>query len=203
MNLHDFIRSRRSYRSFDPGSIPRKVLERIITTATWAPSAHNRQPWRFVVLTSPETKARLASAMGEQFYQELLKDGFSLVEVEKRVKRSRSRIESAPAAILLCLDPQQVDIVPGEGRQDLEIQMAVQSVALAGGTLLLAAHAEGLGGVWLCAPLFARKVVQDTLSLPADWQPQALLLFGYPPHEEQELPERTRRPLDEVALFLD
>jgi nitroreductase len=41
--------------------------------------------------------------------------------------------------------------------------MAVQSVALAGGHLLVAAHALGLGGVWMCAPLFASSIVKNRL----------------------------------------
>ncbi len=203
MTYHDFIRSRRSYRAFDPAPISRPVLERIITTATWAPSAHNRQPWRFVILTNREIKSCLAQAMGDHFYQELLQEGQSPAEAEKRVGRSRARIESAPAAILLCLDSEQVDRFSDDRLQTLEVTMSVQSVALAGGTLLLAAHAEGLGGVWMCAPLFAEKIVLDTLHLPEAWQPQAMLLLGYPPQDGQSLPERTRRSLEEVALFLE
>ena len=201
--LHDFIRSRRSYRHFDPAPIPRPVLERVLRTATWAPSAHNQQPWRFAVLTSPQSKSRLAQAMGHHFYQDLLQEGLSLAEAETRTQRSRSRIEGAPAAVLLCLDPQDVDRMPGETQQNLELHMAVQRVALAGGTLLLAAHAEGLASVWMCAPLFAGPIALEALGLPSTWQPQALLLLGYPPGKNQPLPDRTRRPLEEVVFFLD
>jgi nitroreductase len=57
--------------------------------------------------------------------------------------------------------------------------MGVQSVALAGGQLLLAAHAEGVAGVWMCAPLFGPSEVQRALGLPQGWQAQGVILLGY------------------------
>ena len=53
MELHNFLRSRRSIRRFRPEPIEDAVIERILTTATYAPSAHNRQPWRFCVIKDP------------------------------------------------------------------------------------------------------------------------------------------------------
>ncbi len=75
--------------------------------------------------------------------------------------------------------------------------MATQSVALAGGTILLAAHAEGLGGVWVCAPLFAQETVRRVLDLPADWLVQGMILLGYP----AKIPEpRPRRAYEDLVL---
>jgi coenzyme F420-0:L-glutamate ligase/coenzyme F420-1:gamma-L-glutamate ligase len=63
---------------------------------------------------------------------------------------------------------------------------------------LLAAHAEELGAVWICAPLFAQEAVREAFELPDSWEPQALVLIGYP----AQLPEpRLRRPLDEVVRY--
>jgi nitroreductase len=104
----------------------------------------------------------------------------------------------APVAILLCLDATLGDTYGDERRQQSEYLMGVQSVALAGGQLLLAAHAEGLGSVWTCAPLFAPEAARRALELPAHWQPQALLLLGFPATIP---PPRPRRPFDEIALF--
>jgi F420 biosynthesis protein FbiB-like protein len=197
-NLLAWLESRRSVRRFRPEPVPTDQLRRILAAATWAPSAHNRQPWRFAVLTSPEAKACLAEALAEEFRRDLLADGLSEEEVDLQLSRSRLRITGAPVAILLCLDPASGDTYRDERRKQAEALMGVQSVALAGGQLLLAAHAEGLGGVWMCAPLFACEAAQSALKLPAAWQPQALLLLGYP----AQIPApRPRRPLDEIALF--
>jgi coenzyme F420-0:L-glutamate ligase / coenzyme F420-1:gamma-L-glutamate ligase len=196
---HSFLRSRRSVRRFLAQEVPKELLERILETATWAPSSHNRQPWRFVVLATGQSRLRLAQEMGDAFRRDLLADGLSEQEVERQVLRSQQRILEAPAAILLCLDPTDLDVYPDAVRQQFELTMGTQSVALSGGTLLLAAHAEGMGGVWVCAPLFAPDVVCKALGLPQTWIPQGMLLLGYP---ERNPEPRPRKPVKEVAIFL-
>ena len=66
MDLMEIIRGRRSVRAFRPEAPGREQLERVLEAARWAPSPHGRQPWRFVVLTRADAKARLADAMGEE-----------------------------------------------------------------------------------------------------------------------------------------
>jgi coenzyme F420-0:L-glutamate ligase / coenzyme F420-1:gamma-L-glutamate ligase len=51
VDIHNFLRARRSVRRFKTDLIPAPVIQRIIETATYAPSAHNLQPWRFAVVT--------------------------------------------------------------------------------------------------------------------------------------------------------
>jgi F420 biosynthesis protein FbiB-like protein len=197
--VHRFIRSRRSVRRFMPDLLPEEMLQRILETAIWAPSAHNRQPWRFVVLTREASRRCLADAMGEDFRRDLLADGLPLEQVEAQVGRSRQRIIEAPVAILLCLDSAEMDIYPDERRQEAEYQMAVQSVAMAGQNLLLAAHAEGLGAVWICAPLFAQDTARRALSLPETWHPQGLALIGYPAKTTKQ---RDRKSVLEITRFV-
>ena len=74
MDLHSFLRSRRSVRRFKPYPVPESVIRNILTTTTYAPSAHNRQPWRFVVVTSQEVKSNLADAMAVDFSHDLEQD---------------------------------------------------------------------------------------------------------------------------------
>ena len=186
-------------RRFRQDAVPREILQRVLETATWAPNAHNRQPWRFVQLASPESRQALAGAMGAQFEKALNAEGVSPAERLVQIKRSSDRLLEAPAAILLCLDTEVLDTFQDEGRTRGEYLMGVQSVALAGGQLLLAAHAEGLAGVWICAPLFAPAEVQQALGLPASWQAQGLILLGYP---IKEGPTRPRRPLFETLKKL-
>lgn len=177
--LQAWLRSRRSVRRFQQKQIPAEILDRILETATWAPNAHNRQPWRFVVLASTQSRAKLASAMGAEFERVLHAEGLSDANVKKQIERSGARLLEAPAAVLLCLDTSILDRYEDTARTQGEYLMGVQSVALAGGQLLLAAHAEGLGGVWICAPLFAPAEVQKTLALPESWQAQGVILLGW------------------------
>ncbi len=197
--VRSLLRARRSVRRFSPERVSDEVLERVLEAATWAPSAHNRQPWRFAVLTTADAKTVLADVMGAEFQRDLQADGFSDDEIETQVKRSRQRIQEAPIDIVLCLDIQVGDDYPDARRQQAEYLMGVQSVAMAGENLLLAAHDEGLGGVWVCAPLFAQESVRKALELPTGWQPQGLLLLGYP----AKIPQmRPRRPIAEITRFL-
>lgn len=193
------IRSRRSVRHFLPQVVPDEMVNRILETASYAPSAHNRQPWRFVIIRSAEAKSKLAEKMGFAFKEDLVADGKSDKEAEVQVERSRRRILEAPLVIMLFLDLIDMDVYPDERRQKAEKIMAVQSVAMAGGTLLLAAHGEGLGGVWVCGPLFASDAVHEALDIPSAWEPQGMLLIGYP----ARIPEaRLRKQINDVSRFL-
>lgn len=193
--LHQFLRSRRSVRHFLQRPVPEEVIERIVETASYAPSAHNRQPWRFVWILSMKRRTDFVSRLSEKFRQDLLRDGHSEEEVEAILHKSQERILQAPVAILVCLDKAFGEIYADDARQQAEYLMGVQGVAMAGFQLLLAAHAEGLGGVWMCAPLFAQDEARDALGLPSTWHPQGLILLGYP---EGVPPTPARRSLEEV-----
>jgi len=136
--------------------------------------------------------------MSIEFQRDLQADGFPHEEIQKRITRSRERILSAPVVIILNLDMSEMDVYPDTKRKQAEYLMAVQSVANAGTQLLLAAHAEGLGGVWVCSPLFVPETIQRVLALPETWEPQAMLFVGYP----AELPEaRERKSIQEITLY--
>lgn len=199
MDLHQFLRTRRSIRRFKPDPIPDSVIENILTTAAFAPSAHNRQPWRFVVITTRSVKETLANAMAADFERDLARDGIPPEKIQAQIQRSRDRILSAPVAILLCLEMSEMDSYPDAKRQTAERTMAIQSVAAAGLQLLLAVHAEGLGGVWACWPLFAQETVQLTLNLDKSWEPHAMFFIGYV--EETPKP-REKKLVSSISRFL-
>jgi dehydro coenzyme F420 reductase / coenzyme F420-0:L-glutamate ligase / coenzyme F420-1:gamma-L-glutamate ligase len=131
-------------------------------------------------VTDLSVKTDLANAMAIDFERDLTRDGVPPEKIQAQLKRSRDRITAAPVAILLCLDMSEMDSYPDEKRQYAERMMAIQSVAATGLQLLLAAHAEGLGGVWVCSPLFAQETIQKTLNLSGSWEPQAMYFIGYP-----------------------
>lgn len=191
--------SRRSIRRFSDEPLELELIDRLLSVATRAPSAHNRQPWRFAVLTSEAAKDRLARAMGERLRRERLQDGDPPQAVTADVDKSYARITGAPAAVLVCLTMEGMDQYPDERRSLAEYRMAAQSVAMAGQNLLLAAHAHGLGGCWMCGPLFAQVEAQEALELPEDWEPQGVILLGWPAGPAQD---RGRRPIEEISVFL-
>ena len=70
MELNETIKGRRSIRAYKPQDVPEKVVEKLIEAASYAPSAGNIQPWRFVVARNPDVKKKLAHAADQAFIEE-------------------------------------------------------------------------------------------------------------------------------------
>jgi coenzyme F420-0:L-glutamate ligase/coenzyme F420-1:gamma-L-glutamate ligase len=189
---HRLMRGRRSIRRYRPDAVGRDVLERLFLSAAAAPSAHNRQPWRYLVIEDAAAKLALARAMGERLATDRAHDGDPQDAIARDVARSDARITSAPVLVLVCLTLEETDVYPDAARARAEFQMAVQSTAMATQNLLLAAHAEGLAACWMCAPLFCPEVVRASLDLPTAWQPQGLVTLGLPADDGRDRP---RKPL--------
>ncbi len=176
----------------------------MLELACWAPSAHNRQPWRFAVLTQPAEKAKLARAMGQRLRQDRMADGDAIDAIERDVARSYARITGAPVIIVMCVSMLDMDTYPDPQRNHNEWVMAVQSVSMAAQNLWLAAHSRGLAMCWLCAPLFVPELVRKTLDLPVDWEPVGLMTLGHPPdHDPAEEKVKTRKPLKENVIWIE
>ena len=196
--LFDLIKSRRSFRRYASQPVPPELLRRLLEAATWAPSAHNRQPWRFAVLTKAVDREKLAKAMGDRLRADRTADGDDPQDIERDVARSYARLTGAPVIIVVCLSMVDMDSYPDPRRSHNEALMAIQSTAMAAQNLLLLAHAEGLAACWVCAPLFVPGLVRETLNLPADWQPQGLITLGW----AAETREKARAPLETRVKFL-
>lgn len=189
----DFLplaRGRRSVRAFQDRPVPREALEAMLEAARWAPSPHGRQPWRFAVLTQPESKARLAEAMGEEWQRTLAMDEQPPEVIALRLAKSRERIRTAPALILACLYLDELDHYPDPDRQRAEEVMAIQSLGAAIQNMLLAAYTMGLDTGWMCAPLFSPDTARAALDLDPSLIPHALIPVGYIAREPKRRPHR-------------
>ncbi len=194
----DLLMRRQTIRRFRAESVPAAVVERLIDAASRAPSAHNRQPWRFCVLRDAAARGSLADAMGRRLRADRQRDGDDAAAIEADVERSRSRIVEAALVVVVCMTLAEMDRWPDAKRTQAEHWMAVQSTAMAGQNLLLAAQAQGLGACWMCAPLFCPAEVRSALALPGDWEPQGLVLLGYPAQPGRNRP---RKPRNEIVVF--
>ncbi len=192
------LRTRRSIRRYQERDVSEDLIWTLLEAAHWAPSAHNRQPWRFAVIPRGRVRQRLVAAMAERWAADLRGDGVGEGEIIRQVNRSRERLLSAPTLLLLALSMADMDAYPDPKRQHAEYLMAVQSTALAAQNLMLAAHYLGLGTCWICAPLFVPDVVQKVLSLPEDWVAQAFISVGYP----AERPQKERYPLQQHVVWI-
>lgn len=195
--LLDFLKQRRSIRKYTSKPVPNSLIRKLFETASYAPSAHNAQPWRFIVITETEEKTVLAKAMAQVWLAQLEKDNTPKSICHEVVSRSIERFTSAPVLILACLALDKLIRYPDVERQSAERDLGVQSLSAAIQALLLAAHANGLGSCWYCAPIFCKPAVRRILEIPENVSPQALITLGYPDQLPKPPP---RNPVEAFAF---
>ncbi|MFQ6128238.1 MAG: nitroreductase family protein [Thermoplasmata archaeon] len=160
------IMERRSIRAFQPRPISEEVIEDLVELGNMAPSAGNLQAREFIVVRREETKEALASAALDQTF-----------------------IAQAPVCIVVCANYERI-VHYGERGRELYV---LHDTAAAIENILLAAHAMGLGTVWVGA--FNEFPVKRILKLPDHIRPVAIIPVGYPAEHPRM---RTRRNLSDV-----
>jgi coenzyme F420-0:L-glutamate ligase/coenzyme F420-1:gamma-L-glutamate ligase len=197
IDLFDVVKQRRSIRKYLPKPVQKEVILQVLASAGCAPSAHNSQPWRFIILQDAIVKRRLADAMADVWAKDLQRDGIK-VELTKHTERVE-RFATAPVLILACLTIVDLRKFPDSERQMCERDLAVQSFGAALQNLLLAAYVKGLGACWFCAPAFCKETVRRILKIPDTVEPQAFVAMGYP----AEKPQVPIKKLLEGYCFVD
>jgi nitroreductase len=177
LTVREAAERRRSIRSYEPTPVQREDLEEILRVTSLAPSAFNLQPWRFVVVETPEVKGNLAAAAYNQ-----------------------RQVTAAPAVIVLYTDMQDtlehVDEVlhpgmdaagraiarngvlqPFAGMTAAEREAwAAEQGHIALGYLLLAAEAHGYQTSTMAG--FEKEAVKSLLDLPPHVRVLALVAIG-------------------------
>ncbi len=177
--MPDLIEARRSIRSFTDEPVAADLLDTCIEAACRAPAPHHSWPWRFVTLDGAALEV-LSGAMAEAWRIDLEADGIDAGEIRRLLDASRTRIGSAPAAILGCLVWNGLDRYPDETRRQAEWGMARLSLGAAVQNLMLTATSAGLASCWVAAPIFCSEAARDSLKLDAALYPEALVLLGHP-----------------------
>ena len=181
----ELVRWRRDVRRFRADPIPPDLVARLFALASYAPSVGLSQPWRFVLVETPERRAAIRDNFAAANKAAL--DGY---EGERRARYARLKLEGlaqAPVHLVVCADEATAQ-GSGLGRQTMP-ETIRYSVVAAIQTLWLAARAEGLGVGWVS--IFDPAAVKRTLDLPPDWSFVAYLCLGWP-QEEHEDPELER-----------
>lgn len=202
--LERIIRERRSIRAFRPDLVPRQVIEELLEVARWAPSGSNMQPWRVTVLAGERVESlrgRLEAAASVRTWS------------QAQLEAQQTRIANGPMAwILKCVDePIGQFLVGGSmrlfdapvallvsypGEQSSSAPAAIPAFVT---TLILAAHARGLGAVWLGWPLGQAEIIREAFELPEGEQAGALVALGYP--DPLARVNQARSPRTDVAAF--
>jgi len=195
------LKERRSYKSeFSNQSVDKNLIEDCIEIARWAPSAHNGQFWRYIILEKGSIRNELINRMNLKLEQDLLKDGKSKTFIDEKINKTKYRFLNAPFLILLCLDNGFLHKYPDEERNMNEFILGVQSVSASATYFLLAIHAKELAACWYCAPVFSKQVVKETLKLPDSFEPMAFFTIGYP---LKDVKAPSRKNLNEIIYDIN
>jgi nitroreductase len=190
------IATARAVRRFRDEAVPRGQLRRLIQAATCAPNPRNVQPWEFVVITDPDRRARIATAIEPRAAEVEAAIPYLRSEARRKVYRAGAALMrslgSAPALVLVCGHRREY----GPDFDDHEILLS--ALHTASQNLLLAARSLGLGGAFTTLHLHAEDEIRDVAELPDDLVIAATIPVGVPAGIPGPV---RRRPVDEVLHF--
>ena len=170
MELKECLRliyDRVSIRKYLPEDVPDELIVELLKAGNAAPSAGNLQARDFIVVRNPKTKKLIAEAALEQMF-----------------------IATAPVVIVVCANyPRSMRIYGERGKLYAE-----QDATAAVENILLAAHALGLGAVWVGA--FQEREISRILGIPEYARPIAIVPVGWPGERPGK---RSRYPIEELT----
>ncbi len=156
----DVIEGRRSVRRYIERPVSDELIEKVIRAGTYAPSAGNRQPWEFIVVTRGDLQQQIAEACNQEW------------------------MRSAPVLIVVCINMRIASATYGERGEKL---YGIQSTAAAIENILLAAESLGLSTCWVGS--FSEQKISILTHCPEYLRPCAIITLGYGA-EKPDAPER-------------
>lgn len=191
------ISNRRSIRKYQNKAVSPDTVKEIIGAAIQAPSAKNRQPWKFIVLTS-EAKAKFVETMGKGIEKESQTKGL-LPNSRRHLAAAKHTVEiigQAPALIVIC-NPDghslYEDLTPEEKIYE---RADMQSIGAAIQNMLLEATALGIGTLWICDIYFAYDDLKNYFRDKGEII--AAVALGYPAEQPSQRP---RKEFNQVVEF--
>jgi nitroreductase len=190
------IKARHSVRTFGEKEVSDDLIMAVLEAANCAPSAHNSQSWRFIVLRGEKKNdlAKLVSARAESFQR----------PSSVLLRMSAKSISSAPAVIAVANTSELIkhgtDLfkVDKERGVDFFRTMEIQNSAAAVENLLIAATSLGLATVWLGILYLMKDEVLSFLGEP-EGEFMAVVPIGYAARESAG---PTKRPISEIVRFM-
>jgi nitroreductase len=209
VELIEAIKKRRSIRKFKSDKIPKKDIYDIIQAASLAPSAHNKQMWRFIAITNKRIITEMKKVIVTEV-EELI-SWPELKEIELQLKGLQAYstfFVKAPLVFAILVKPYhsimdevlKLDRLKKKQAGLLSSHIEIQSVAAAVENLLLAATDKGYGTCWMCGPLIAVSALEEILKIEKPWKLMALIPLGIP---DQELNPKLVKGIDEILEFMD
>ncbi len=194
------ILSRSSIRWFKQDTIPDEVVNKILECGLRAPNAGGSEPWFFIVVKNYELRVKIHKLLLEAhrvYGISALKNPIPYDKVDKWLRRISEGMYYAPIYIAAYADLRRR--THKEELAHIEMVFITQSVAAAIENIILAAHALGVGAVWLGVPLLIQDEFNKLLNPPEGCELQSIIALGYPsePHRT-----RPRRSIGEVVRVI-
>ena len=190
---------RRTVREFSDRPVPRDIIETALRAANTAPSGANLQPWHFAVVSGAETKKKIrvaAEVEEREFYEHRASPEWLAALQPLGTDSHKPFLETAPYLIAVFLQKfGKLD----DGRK-VKHYYPTESTGLATGILITALHQAGL--VCLTHTPSPMKFLNEILGRPSSERPFLLLVTGYPA-DDAEVPDISRKPLEDFASFID
>jgi len=181
METLEAIKTRRSIRKFSDQPVEPEKLQAVLEAVQQAPSWSNKQCWSLVVVQDQEARARISElSFVESFFATY---GYKTNPAQKGLAQ-------APIVLVACADPQQSGDLRGEQYYMADLGIATQN-------LMLAAHDQGLGSVFV--GVFDEEQLKSLLGIPAQIRVVGLFPLGYPATEVKSGPPR--KPLSEFVHY--
>ncbi|MHB8680893.1 MAG: nitroreductase family protein [Acidimicrobiales bacterium] len=220
MDLVETLRTTGAARDFEPEAVADDVLYRLLDTARFAPNGGNRQAWRVVVVRDRDTKRRLRDLYLPPWYEYLAMTAAGLTPwapVTDRDAEARALAEAPAIAAQAAAGPggfaEHLDEVPvllvllADLRRLAAVDRDLDRYTMVGGasiypfawSILLAARAEGLGGVMTTMTTRVEDDVRAALAVPDEFAVAGLLALGRPRFQ----PHRLRRSAVEEFTTVD
>jgi nitroreductase len=173
------IYERRSVRNYSDKGISDEIIKEIIRAGTYAPTAVNKQPWRFVVVKNKQLIEEYDDRAKKAFlaaYKDT--ENPDLVRYVQYLSKPTTRLfYGAPVLIFLFASPDVIN---------------EHDCALAAENMMLAAQSLGLGSCWigLAAGLGYDVEFLKEVGVPEGHKLIAPLIFGYPSKDNLKAPAR-------------
>jgi iodotyrosine deiodinase len=188
---------RRTTRQFSSEPVPRELIEAAIHTAATAPSGAHQQPWTFVAVSDASTKQAIrdaAEAEERAFYHGRAPQEWIDALAPLGTDEHKAHLTDAPWVVVLFRQAHGLDS-DGTRRTFYYTQ---ESCGIAAGLFIAAVHRMGL--VTLTHTPNPMGFLRDLLGRPANEKAMLLMPVGYPAPDAQ-VPNLTRKPIDEVAVW--
>jgi nitroreductase len=212
--LYALLGTRRSVRRFSAAPLERAMLERLLAAAVTAPSSTNRQPWRFTVVTAPGRRRDIAAAVRARAdeMKAIVARGHHAADFGNYSDFFHEPLESA-AAIIIPQYREHDDLIasfiasgggdPGRFTTSAAMHAELASTSAAVMLLLVAAHAEGLGGCWMAGPMIARDEIGRLCGIAPPWRMLGAVAIGHPDPASPPPASPGRKSIDRVTEFIE